>query len=119
MFQRYRVYWYRNFPSLGSVLSINDPGLERGSVLIRLYDMNRRLADIEMIDGVIRIVSYDGDWVERSLESVRKCYSPRTNRPRILLYFAYNAYTDRFARSTLRVDETRLRGPGRFSHPCS
>ena len=39
--------------------------------------MNRRLADIEMIDGVMRVVSYDGDWVERSLESVRKCYSPR------------------------------------------
>jgi hypothetical protein len=77
MFQRYGVYWYRDFPSLGSVLSINDPGLERGSTVIRLHDMNRRLADIEMIDGVMRVVSYDGDWVERSLESVRKCYSPR------------------------------------------
>jgi len=34
--------------------------------VIRLYDMNRRLADIEKIDGVMRVVSYDGDWVERS-----------------------------------------------------
>jgi hypothetical protein len=51
--------------------------LERGSTVIRLYDMNRHLADIEMIDGVMCVVSYNGDWVERSLESVRKCNSPR------------------------------------------
>jgi hypothetical protein len=70
MFHRYGVYWYRNFPSRGSVLSIDlgrfATALERGSAVIRLYDMNRRLADIEMIDGVMRVVSYDGDWVERS-----------------------------------------------------
>jgi hypothetical protein len=45
--------------------------------LIRLYDMNRRLADIEMIDGKMHVVSYASDGVERSLESVRRCYSPR------------------------------------------
>ena len=86
MFHRYGVYWYRNFPSRGSVLSIDlgrfATALERGSAVIRLYDMNRRLADIEMIDGVMRVVSYDGDWVERSLESVRKCYSPRRETDR-------------------------------------
>jgi hypothetical protein len=45
--------------------------------VIRIYDLNRRLADVEMIDGRMRVVSYDGNWVERSLESVRRCYSPR------------------------------------------
>jgi hypothetical protein len=75
MFQRYGVYWYRTFPSLELVLSINDPGLERGSTVIRLYDLNRRMADIEIIDGVFRIVSYEKG-VERSLASIRRHWSP-------------------------------------------
>jgi hypothetical protein len=47
------------------------------STVIRLYQLNRRLADIEMIDGKMHIVSYAGDDVALSLESVRKSWSPR------------------------------------------
>ena len=35
--------------------------------MIRIYDKDQRLADVEMLDGKLRVVSYDGDWIEDSL----------------------------------------------------
>ena len=78
--------------------------------MIRLYDMNRRLADIEMIDGKMHVVSYAGDGVERSLESVRRCYSPRKGPIKNFTMYCLRDYAGRFARSTLRVEGTRLVG---------
>jgi hypothetical protein len=31
--------------------------------VIRIYDLDRRLADVEMIDGKMHVISYDGEWV--------------------------------------------------------
>jgi hypothetical protein len=39
--------------------------------MISIYDQNRHLADVELIDGKLHVVSYDGEWVERLIEKLR------------------------------------------------
>ena len=43
--------------------------------MIRLYDLNRRLADIEMIDGRMRIVSYAPDVATPGAANIRRSWS--------------------------------------------
>jgi hypothetical protein len=33
--------------------------------VISIFRQDQRLADVEMIDGRLHVVSYDGEWVER------------------------------------------------------
>ena len=33
--------------------------------MIRIYRLDRKLADVEMIGGKPHVVSYDGEWVSR------------------------------------------------------
>jgi hypothetical protein len=39
--------------------------------VISIFRQDQLLADVEMIDGTLRVVSYDGDWVYRWIEELR------------------------------------------------
>jgi hypothetical protein len=44
--------------------------------VIRIYHLDKRLADVEILDGRLRIVGYsETDWVE-ALEDLRRFISP-------------------------------------------
>jgi hypothetical protein len=40
--------------------------------MIKIYEQDRLLADVELRDGKLHVRSFDGDWVARSLESLRR-----------------------------------------------
>jgi hypothetical protein len=39
--------------------------------VISIFRQDQLLADVEMIDGKLHVVSYDGPWVERLIEELR------------------------------------------------
>lgn len=39
--------------------------------MISIYEQDKHLADVEVIDGRLHVVSYDGPWVERLVEKLR------------------------------------------------
>jgi hypothetical protein len=39
--------------------------------VISIYDQDQRLA-VEILNGKLHVVSYDGDWVERLIEKLRE-----------------------------------------------
>jgi hypothetical protein len=39
--------------------------------MISIYRLDRKLADVDVINGKLHIVSYDGDWVNRLIEKLR------------------------------------------------
>jgi hypothetical protein len=40
--------------------------------VIRIYEMDKLIADVDLRNGKLQVRSYDGDWVVRSLESLRR-----------------------------------------------
>jgi hypothetical protein len=40
--------------------------------MIKIYQLDRRLAEVELIDGKLRVRSYDGNWVSESIEKMRR-----------------------------------------------
>jgi hypothetical protein len=40
--------------------------------MIRIYELDRNLTDVELIDGKMAVHSYDGDWVKDAIESTRR-----------------------------------------------
>jgi hypothetical protein len=39
--------------------------------MISIYRLDRKLADVDVINGKLHVVSYDGDWVNRFIENLR------------------------------------------------
>ena len=39
--------------------------------MISIYRLDRKLADVDVINGKLHVVSYDGDWVNRLVENLR------------------------------------------------
>jgi hypothetical protein len=42
-----------------------------GRAMIRILEYDRRLADVELIDGKLHVISHDGDYVAEVLEDMR------------------------------------------------
>jgi hypothetical protein len=62
--------------------------------VIRLYYLDKRLADVEILDGRLRIVGHgETDWVE-ALEDLRRFISPE-NGPLVSDIELYHALPDK------------------------
>jgi hypothetical protein len=40
--------------------------------MIRIYQMDKLIADVELCDGKLHVRSYDGDWVAETIETLRR-----------------------------------------------
>jgi hypothetical protein len=40
--------------------------------MIRIYEQDRLLAEVELVDGKLYVRSFDGDWVAQSVDHLRR-----------------------------------------------
>jgi hypothetical protein len=40
--------------------------------MIRIYEQDRLLAEVELVDGKLYVRSFDGDWVAQSVDRLRR-----------------------------------------------
>lgn len=58
-------------------MALNGPELASGEMMktttmIKIYEMDKLIADVELRDGKLHVRSYDGDWVAPSIEKLRR-----------------------------------------------